>query len=190
MIATIVVSFALAVGFVVATIRAKKGKSRILRAVIGLAVVTATVLGGLTVAIVSAMRDAEEARIVDDCRAPLEPGYVCGGYDDTWIECNFAFRAEGRPEQALCRQFMALRRGVQGSGEPADYDDVEGFSETECAPWRIPQRFRCFIGTRSEHEATNRYLQAFARDCTEALIFRSCNAPLEAAIDQEIVRKK
>ncbi|MEM7137483.1 MAG: hypothetical protein AAF500_12930 [Myxococcota bacterium] len=189
MIATIVLSLMLAVGFVVAAVRAKSGRRRIVRTVIGILAVTATVLGGLSLAMFSAMRDAQESRLVDDCRAPLEPGYVCGGYDDTWIECNFAFRAEGRPERALCREFLSRPRGFRGAGEPADYDDVESFSETECAPWGIPHRFRCFVATRREHEATHRYLQAFSPKCSDALIFRSCNAPLEDAVSQVVIKK-
>lgn len=63
-----------------------------------------------------------------------------------------------------------------------DYDDVDRFVAVSCTRWGLPEtRFRCFEGVRTEHEAVNRYMLAFGRDCEDAVILRACNLPLAEA---------
>ena len=92
-----------------------------------------------------------------------------------------SFRAEGRPDPALCERFLRLPGGHRSNAETADYDDVRSFTEIACSDWGAPEESRCFRGIRHEHEATNRYLLAFHSDCSSALVFRSCNTPLDTA---------
>lgn len=119
---------------------------------------------------------------ITECRVPLTEDHECRGFDDSWTECRWAFRAEGRPEPSLCRRFIsAPTRRSSGEGV-RDYDDVDRFTAVPCAPWGLAEsRFRCFEGVRTEHEAVNRYLLAFDRDCEDAVILRTCNLPLEEA---------
>jgi len=126
--------------------------------------------------------DYSESSKITKCRAPLVGDATCTGFNDSWIECRWAFRAEGRPEPAVCERFLQLPAGYQGPGETADYDDVGSFSEVHCSDWRAPIGDRCFVGSRHEHEATNRYLLAFDSDCGSATVLRACNSSLEVAL--------
>lgn len=128
-----------------------------------------------------ALVDYTESGKITKCRAPLVGDSTCTGLNDSWIECRWAFRAEGRPEPALCERFLQLPPGYRGHGETADYDDVGSFSEVPCSDWRVPVGDRCFVGFRHEHEATNRYLMAFDPSCSASVVLRSCNEELEAA---------
>jgi len=130
------------------------------------------------------LEDADAARRITECRTPLVGDTTCSGINDSWIECRWAFRAEGRPERSLCERFLQLPAGHRGNGETEDYDDVRSFSEVECSVWAVPDDRRCFEGVRREHEATNRYLQAFDSDCGTAVVLRSCNYPLDVAARQ------
>jgi len=128
-----------------------------------------------------ALVELEESSKITECLAPLVGDSKCAGFNDSWIECRWAFRAEGRPEPALCQRFLELPTGYQSQGEVADYDDVRSFFEVACSERDIPEESRCFKGTRHEHEATNRYLLSFDPDCSASVVLRSCNENLEVA---------
>jgi len=128
-----------------------------------------------------ALVDYSESSKITKCRAPLVGDATCSGFNDSWIECRWAFRAEGRPEPALCERFLQLPIGHRGQGDANDYDDVRSFSEVACADRDIPLAHRCFVGFRPEHEAAHRYFLAFNSDCSSATVLRSCNYLPEAA---------
>jgi hypothetical protein len=121
---------------------------------------------------------------IKECRAPLVGDFECAGFNDSWTECKWAFRAEGRPERALCERFLRLPRGYRSDAETRDYDDVRSFSEVDCDDWSLSKVSRCFEGARHEHEATNRYLLAFNSDCRAAVVLRACNQGLDVAARQ------
>jgi hypothetical protein len=132
-----------------------------------------------------ALVEFEESSKITECRAPLVGDSTCTGFNDSWTECRWAFRAEGRPAPDLCERFLQLPAGYQGSGETADYDDVRSLSEVECRAWGLSSGNRCFAGTRHDHEATNRYLLSFSPDCTASIVLRSCNQDLEVVAPAE-----
>ena len=119
---------------------------------------------------------------INECRVPLMDGHECHGFNDSWIECSWAFRAEGRPTPSLCRRFVSSAER-HGPGEGVeDYDDVDRFRTVPCERWDLEEaRYRCFEGVKTEDEAVNRYMLAFGRDCDTAVILRTCNLPLEEA---------
>jgi len=121
---------------------------------------------------------------ITECRAPLVGNFECEGFNDSWTECKWAFRAEGQPELPLCERFLGLPRGYRSDAETRDYDDVRSFSEVDCAEWGFPGVSRCFEGARFEHEATNRYLLGFESDCRAAVVLRTCNQALDTAAAQ------
>jgi len=165
--------FALVVTTVYAVVRRRR---------LELLVLLWTLLGALFVGTCAvALVDYGESRNISKCRAPLVGDATCSGFNDSWIECRWAFRAEGRPEPALCERFLQLPVGYQGNGDVADYDAVRSFSEVACADWGTPEESRCFQGIRQEHEATNRYLLSFDSSCSASVVLRSCNQDLEVA---------
>lgn len=131
-----------------------------------------------------ALRTWNEGTRITECRAPLVGDYECKGFNDSWTECKWAFRAEGRPERPLCESFLQLPSGHGSDAETRDYDDVRSFSEVDCAKWGLPGVSRCFEGARFEHEATNRYLLGFESDCRAAVVLRTCNQALDTAAAQ------
>lgn len=126
----------------------------------------------------------EDTRITK-CRAPLVGGTTCAGTNESWTECKWAFRAEGRPERPLCQRFLGLPKGYRSDAETRDYDDVRSFSEVDCSNWDIAHTSRCFEGARHEHEAVNRYLLAFDSSCRAAVVLRTCNQDLDVAATQK-----
>lgn len=131
-----------------------------------------------------ALYTSNEGTKITTCRAPLIGDVRCAGFNDSWTECNWAFRAEGRPERPLCERFLRLPKGHRSDAEARDYDDVRSFSELDCANWSLSGVNRCFEGARHEQEATNRYLLAFASDCRAAIVLRACNQGLDVAAQQ------
>lgn len=125
-----------------------------------------------------------EGTKITECRAPLMGDFKCAGFNDSWTACNWAFRAEGRPERPLCERFLRLPSGYQSSAETRDYEDVRSFSQADCTAWGLSGVSRCFEGARHEHEATNRYLLAFDSDCRAAVVLRACNQGLDVAAQQ------
>lgn len=128
-----------------------------------------------------ALVDYNESSKITKCRTPLVGDATCTGFDDSWIECRWAFAAGGRPQAALCDRFLDLPPGYRSQGEVANYDDVRSFSEVACGDWDLPGGHRCFEGVRHEHEATNRYLMSFNPRCSVSAVLRSCNEELEVA---------
>lgn len=136
-------------------------------------------LGGLGAAgfvalLLWAAEDAGPKRFTT-CRTMLRSTERCDGLNASWTECSWSFHAEGEPDPTLCSGF--LRRPKRG-GKVSDYDHVEAFEEQDCADYGLPEHLRCFVGTRREHEATHRYLQAFDEACRTGVVLRSCNEPL------------
>ena len=125
-----------------------------------------------------------EGSKISECRAPRVGDVKCSGFNDSWTECKWAFRAEGRPERALCERFRRLPKGYRSDAETRDYDDVQSFTEADCSKWDLSGVSRCFEGTRHEHEATNRYLLAFDSECRAAVVLRACNQGLDVAARQ------
>lgn len=126
----------------------------------------------------------DEGTKIEECQVPLVGDVECAGFNDSWTECKWAFRAEGRPERPLCERFMRLPKRYRSDAETRDYDDIESFSEVPCSDWGFLGVSRCFEGARHEHEATNRYLLAFDSDCSAAIVLRACNQELKAAAAQ------
>jgi hypothetical protein len=126
----------------------------------------------------------DEGTQITECRAPLVGDVECAGFNDSWTECKWAFRAEGRPQRSLCERFLRLPKGHRSSSETRDYNDVPSFSEVECTDWDLTGVSRCFEGARHEHEATNRYLLAFDSQCRAAVVLRACNQGLDIAAQQ------
>jgi hypothetical protein len=133
----------------------------------------------------AAFDEWSESAKITECGAPLVGDFECAGFNDSWTECGWAFRAEGRPERPLCQRFLGLPRGYRGGADTTDYHDVRSFSEVDCTDWNLSGTSRCFEGAREEHEATNRYLLAFEPDCNAAVVLRACNQTLDVAAAQE-----
>lgn len=141
-------------------------------------------LAGIAMAILVSTSDEGQSRIISECRTPLAKTASCDGVDRSWIECKWTFRAEGKPDEALCERFLRLAPGHLGQGNAEDYDDVEKFSEISCGDLGLPERMRCFRATRSEPEATHHYLEAFDAECRSGIVLRACNDSLEEAAAQ------
>lgn len=156
--------------------RARFGICR-MRIILAFSLTAIALVGGLVLFGLLHLGEFSGSKRIESCRTPLARLDRCEGEDGSFNECRWAFHAIGAPDVARCRAFLdgATRQPTttEGTGWSSD-----GFKPTNCEDLGLARSLSCFIKTHHEHEATQRYLQAFDEDCTQSVILRSCNHPL------------
>ncbi|QRN92909.1 hypothetical protein JRI60_27245 [Archangium violaceum] len=124
------------------------------------------------------------------CRTPLKETHGCHGWDDSFTECRFFFRAEGVPARELCERFLreptsGAPAQSEGDASSCIYADERGWTRVDCERLGLGADFTCFYCRQAKHEASNEFLQAFSPECERGVILRSCNVSLESEVARE-----
>jgi hypothetical protein len=112
-----------------------------------------------------------------DCHTTLAKTTSCHGEDSSFQECMYHFRAEGSPDPALCREFLASTPASRGA--PATNGCVEtssvGWQYAYCGEYGLEGYAQCYRCVEHRPENHREIVEAFDPSCTRGVVLVGCN---------------
>jgi hypothetical protein len=111
-----------------------------------------------------------------DCRArKLIRTDHCVGFDDSWIECKYYFRARGVPDRGWCQALAAISRAPASALPQCDFAAAGAWAPVSCAEYRFDSALRCFGCREGGNENNRTYVYAYDAACAVGIEQVTCN---------------